>query len=128
MLLSGLAENFFFKLASLLVFISFAEYFSSFPFLWLCYKTFLGHSVILATPPLHRLSPPKVQIVPPVLDRRWAMEHQSISRRSSLTGASVAHSSAASTLRKMDWLAESPKEAKHAVKRLCITWLLICKV
>lgn len=56
------------------------------------------------------------------------MEPQSISHRSPMTGASVAYSSALSTLRKMDWLANSPKEAKHAVKSLCITWLLICKV
>lgn len=64
----------------------------------------------------------------PVLDWRVAAEPQSISRRNPMTGASVAHSSALSTLRKMDWLANSPKEAKHAVKSLCITWLLICKV
>lgn len=64
----------------------------------------------------------------PVLDGRWPTEPQSISHRSPVTGASVAHSSAPSALRKMDWLANSPKEAKHAVKSLCTTWLLICKV
>lgn len=32
--------------------------------------------------------------------------------------------SAARALRKMDWLATSPKEAMHAVKRLYSTWLL----
>lgn len=55
---------------------------------------------------------------------RWAMALQFISRCSPPTRAPGARSSSVRALRKMDWLAGPPEEAKRVAKRLCSTWLL----
>lgn len=55
---------------------------------------------------------------------RWAMALQFISCCSPPMRAPGAHSSSVRALRKMDWLAGPPEEAKRVAKRLCSTWLL----